>query len=731
MLLCLALAGAPGVLAQSSPEPGGRDPPRVGLALGGGGARGIAHVGVLKVLEELRVPVSRVAGTSMGAVIGGLYAAGYTATELEQIVTSFDWVDLFDDDPPREQLSYRRKQEDRDDFIKLELGLDSRGLLLSRGLVEGHKLNLALRRLLAPLSQDLDFETLAVPFRALAMDIETGEAVVLARGDLARALHASMTVPGVFTPDQVDGRFLVDGGIANNLPVDVVKPLVDVVIAVDVSADLRSAVNLRTVVDVSDQVVNTIIDRNEQAQLALLGERDIALKPGLGSLTSGEFARAGEAVQAGYQAAAAVREQLAPLGVDAEAYAEYQADRRRLLQRTLVPGRVRVTTDADLDARILRARIRARPGRPLETGALHRDLEGIYGLDYFERVDYRLLEEDGQLLLDVSARQKAWGPNYLRFGVALQDDLQGGNSFDLSARLTRVPVNRTGAEWRNVVRVGQRPLASSELFQPLGPGSPNFAAALVEAGADAREVLLDDGSRTEYRINATRVSLDLGRQFDNVAEVRAGLFARRSRIAPRLDDPELDVVDRLSVGWRASLGFDTLNSPYFPSRGHLFELGVTASRASFGADESFNVLDLKLVTAHRWGPGTFIVRSEFSDLRNTETPLINLRPLGGFLNLSGLAPGELSGQNIGIGNLIWLRRLNRAPLLPVDNPVYLGVSLETGHAWQQAESVRLGDFTQAASVFLGADTVLGPAYVAFGVAESDQRSLYLYLGKVF
>ncbi|MDH3453224.1 MAG: patatin-like phospholipase family protein, partial [Gammaproteobacteria bacterium] len=642
MLGWLALVWLPGffsaVAIATEPER-----PQIGLVLGGGGARGIAHVGVLKVLEEMRVPIARIAGTSMGAVLGGLYAAGYSAAQLERIVTSLDWVALFDDDPPREQLSFRRKQDDRDDVLKLELGIDERGLLLSRGFVEGHKLTLVLRRLLAPLPQDLDFDALGVPFRAVATDIETGDPVVLGRGDLARAIRASMAVPGVLTPDEIDGRFLIDGGISNNLPVDVIQAQVGLVIAVKVSAELKRAKALRSVLDVSDQAVNTVLERNQKAQLQLLGERDIVLQPALGDIASGEFARAREAVQAGYEAAAVLRERLAPLALEPAAYARYQEERRALLERRIIPGRIRVTTDSRLDPRILRDRIRALPGVPLDPGALQSDIEDIYGLDYFERVDFQLLETDGQMLLDIDARQKAWGPNYLRAGVALRDDFQGGNSFDLSVRLTRVPVNQSGAEWRNIVRVGQRPLAFTEFFQPLASGSNLFGAASLQAGADTREVSLSDDARVDYRINAADAGLDLGYQFGNVAELRAGIFDRRSRIAPRLDNPEVDPVDRYSAGWRLRFAYDSLDSLYFPSRGRLLQIDVKASRTGFGADESYEILDASLISAHRLDRGALVLRAELSDLRNSDAALLNLRPLGGFLNLSGLAPGEISG----------------------------------------------------------------------------------------
>ena len=235
----------PPTAPRSRPDPPGtaagrrRTRPRVGLVLSGGGARGAAHVGVLKVLEDMHVPIDAIAGTSMGAVVGGLYASGLNARQIEKLMTSINWQDAFRDRPSREDLTLRRKQEDETFLVKFPLGLRGGHVVLPRGLIQGQRLIETLRRLTLPVARISDFDQLPTPFRAVATDLETGEAVVMGSGDLTSAMRASLSGPGVFSPVEREGRLLVDGGIADNVPVDIARAMgVDVVIVVDVGFPL-------------------------------------------------------------------------------------------------------------------------------------------------------------------------------------------------------------------------------------------------------------------------------------------------------------------------------------------------------------------------------------------------------------------------------------------------------------------------------------------------------------
>src|SRR5678815_4756903 len=306
---CFVFGSSSVAVAQSGV--GSKATPRIGLVLSGGGARGLAHVGVLKVLEELRVPVHCVTGTSMGAIVGGAYAAGATASELEQFVRKADWDDVFRDSPPRTEISTRRKIDDYKTLFAPEYGVTPSSLFLPKGLIAGVSIEGFFRQLTQQVVEVGDFDRLPIPFRAVAADIETGEAVVLSRGSLSRAMRASMSVPGAIAPVEIDGRLLVDGGIANNLPIDEARKLCgDVIIAVNISTPALKRDEISSALTVGTQLINFLGKANVERQLASLGQRDVLIAPELGDISAGSFERAADAIRIGEAQARALADSL-------------------------------------------------------------------------------------------------------------------------------------------------------------------------------------------------------------------------------------------------------------------------------------------------------------------------------------------------------------------------------------------------------------------------------------
>ncbi|HWN37521.1 MAG TPA: patatin-like phospholipase family protein, partial [Gammaproteobacteria bacterium] len=304
--------------------------PQIGLVLSGGGARGGAHIGVLKALEELRVPVDYVAGTSIGAVVGGFYVSGMTVPELEHLVDSLEWETAFLNVTPRQLKSFRRKRDDDSFLVNQKPGLNDGEFELPVGLVQGQVIDMIISRETLRASQVDNFDQLAIPFRAVAGDIVTGEPVVLGTGSLSRAIRASMSIPAALAPIEIDGRLLVDGGIAMNLPVDVARDMgADVVIAVDISSDLLGRETLKSVLDITSQLTNLLTRTGTLQQRAKLTSDDVLLVPNFSDdLTSMEFARMGETVQTGYDSVMQHREEFERLAVSEEQYAAYLAARR-------------------------------------------------------------------------------------------------------------------------------------------------------------------------------------------------------------------------------------------------------------------------------------------------------------------------------------------------------------------------------------------------------------------
>src|SRR5882757_9720947 len=374
-----------------------RDPllrPRICVVLSGGGARGIAHIGVLKVLEDLKIPIDCIAGTSMGAVVGGLYASGMNAREIESTMRSVDWQEAFRDTPPRRDLAFRRKQDDRNFLVRLPLGLKHGQILLPKGFIQGQKLQETLRQLTLPFSNSTDFDSLPTPFRAVATDLETGSAVLLDKGDLAVAMRASISAPGVFAPVESQGRLLVDGGLAENLPVDVARQMhADILIVSDVSFPLQSRAALDSALSISNQMLAILVHKDTDRQRASLGSSDVLIEPVLGTTSSTDFTVANSTIAAGENAAHTMLARLDPLSVGDAAYHGYLA--RRASRGPGLPAIkfVRVDEQSKRYEKTILAEMQPLVGKPLNIDAVGTRITELYGLGNFETLDYALVKQ--------------------------------------------------------------------------------------------------------------------------------------------------------------------------------------------------------------------------------------------------------------------------------------------------------------------------------------------------
>ena len=411
------------VLAAEAPRP------RVGLVLSGGGARGAAHVGVLKVLEELRVPIDAISGTSMGAVVGGLYASGLSATEIEKLISSVNWQDAFQDRPPRAELGFRRKQDDRNFLVRYALGVTEKGFTLPTGLVQGQKLEQVLRNASLPVAAIDDFDRLPIPFRALATDLETGEAVVMDSGDLVTAMRASMSAPGVFSPAPRGGRLLVDGGLVENLPIDAARAMgVDVLIVVDVSFPLYQRDQLASPIEVTNQAFAILIRNRTLEQREKLSPTDIVIDPPLGRVTSVDFTRVPQALLAGESAARAARPALTALILDEARYRDYLTARNPRATKPPLVDFVKADPESQTYSALIEATMSDLVGKPLDAELIKERLSSLYALDLFESIDYSLVEEGERRGLRMNLRRKSWGPNYVRVGLESRGRFRGQQS---------------------------------------------------------------------------------------------------------------------------------------------------------------------------------------------------------------------------------------------------------------------------------------------------------------
>jgi len=705
------------------------DRPRIGLVLGGGGARGAAHIGVLKELERQRIPIDAIAGTSMGAIIGGLYASGKTPAELEDIVTTLDWADAMSDTPSREHLSFRRKLDDERYPITLELGVRDKELLLPMGFVEGQRLDLILRELTIDVSHIDNYDELPIPFRVIATDIGTGMPHVMGRGDLAQSIRASMSVPAIFAPVELDGRLLVDGGIAANLPVEVMREMdVDIIIAVDVEFPLYPVDELTSAVKISEQMLTILMRRDTLRQIELLADDDILIRPELGTFDSGNFAKTPETIGPGVQAAMAVSDQLAEVALDEQQFAQHLAQRVEPEPISTDLAFVRVVSDGGLSSAMLESHLDMEAGDPVDTIQLANAAEDLYGLNLYEQVSYRLVEEGGQMGVEFNARSKSYGPNVLKFAVSLENDFEGSTAFNVGTRLTRTSINARGAEWQTDLQLGTDPLLISEFYQPLSAGSRLFVAPRIDLRQRNLHTFVGEDAVARYRINESELAIDLGTHIGSIGEFRVGGYRGAGRARVKVGDPTLQNAKFDTGGILTRLRFDTRDDAQFPRSGIRADLKWNLSLPDFGADERFDTVETEIEGTWSHGKNSWHLGALYATTLDSKNAIQDLFTLGGFLRLSGLDRGEISGPHAAMARVMYYRRVSESTGGIFEVPIYLGASAEIGNTWQTRSDISFDSALVNGSLFAGFDTLIGPVYLAAGFGEGGRNNYYLFFG---
>jgi NTE family protein len=736
-LACTLGAGCSWSAGSWAAEPATR--PRICLVLSGGGARGMAHIGVLKVLEDLKIPVDCIAGTSMGAIVGGLYASGMTAQQIDATMRSLDWQEAFRDAPPRRDLAFRRKQDDRNFLVRLPLGLQHRKILLPKGFIQGQKLQETLRQLTLPFSNSTDFDLLPTPFRAVATDLETGNAVVMDKGDLAIAMRASMSAPGVFAPVELNGRLLVDGGLAENLPVNVARAMhADILIVSDVSFPLQPRAALDSPLSISNQMLAILVRKDSDRQRASLSPQDILIEPNLGSAPATDFASPSAVVARGEDGARAAIAKLSAYAVADNAYRAYLA--RRAAREPGLPAIkfVRVDAQSKRYEKTILAEMQPLVGKPLDLDQVGKRITELYGLGNFETLDYTLVEQgrgaDEESGLEVRARRKSWGPNYLRFGLNLEDDFQGNSRYNAAVRFVLTEINDLGAENLTDLQIGSDPKIVSEFYQPLTASRTWFVAPSARIEARDLPIYTKNLLVADFRDREVEADLDVGRNLGNWGEIRAGLHRINGLTRVRLGDPTLVEQQYNNGEYFFKFSYDRLDNVHFPREGQTFSLQWDANRTNLGADVASDKVTADWLMARSSGRNTVVLwTSAGSTLDGDYKPnaLPEFYSLGGFFNLSGLAPTSLIGPHYAIARAIYFRKIGRGGEGFFEFPAYIGASLELGNTWQHRGDMSFASARKDASLFVAFDTFLGPVYLGTGYDTSGTAAFYLFLGRTF
>jgi len=707
--------------------------PKTCLVLGGGGARGAAHIGVLKVLEREHVPIDCITGTSMGAIVGGMYAAGYRADEIEAILRGIDWKDMFQDDPSRVDLPMRRKQDELRFLGGIEFGLRDGKIALPRGLIQGQKLQLLLRRLLLSTLRTQKFDDLPIPFRSVATDIASGERVVFADGDLPLAIRASMSVPAAFAPIRVRGKLMVDGGITDNIPIDVARELgAQRLIVVDVSEPLAADDKLNSPFVIANQMLTTMMKHASDAQLRTLGADDLLLRPDLGDFTSADFERTVHAVELGEAAAQQVLGQLQRYAASDAEYARFAAHHKLAEFDPPLIAFLDVKRNRSRTAGYVEQRLSGEVGKPFDAQQLDKDIGAAYGEGSYERISYDLVQrDDGATGLSVQPVDKGWGPNFLRLGLRLSDNFNGRNSYQLYGEANFTGLNEHGGESRNRVQIGQVTELYSEFLQPLGARGEFYVAPYLQY--QAFNFPISSGTQidfAEYRLGRALGALELGWSPDARWQLSGTLEYGRESARLRIGQPDFPNFSSAFGGVMLRGIYDDLDKSGFPSHGTRVDVSQEYLLSALGSTDTAQITRLRWDTALSAGASNWLVGGNVSTANGhgISTQLAAFAPIGGLTNLSGYTENQLFASQTALLRGVYYRRMSDAQSL-FSVPVYLGGSLEAGGVWDTRRQIG-SNLIGAGSVFLGVDTLFGPIFLGYGYAQGGHNALYLTFGSL-
>jgi NTE family protein len=564
------------------------------------------------------------------------------------------------------------------------------------------------------------------------MDLLSGEEVVLDSGSLDRAILATLSSPGTLPPVEIDSRLLITGSLLNNLPVDVAREWgADVIIVADLGPYIRPAEDLNSVFDIVDQVSHLLQRHNSVASLSMLRDTDIVIGPTVGPAKETDFSSLEQRSEQGSRAVLAVADRLATIRLNDSQYEKISADRRLKRSTDPVITAIELSNDSDVDDELILAQLSQPLNARLDKEQLEADMRKIYGIGAFNSVDFILRPEGEDAVLELRTVESRTGNRFWRFGISLQDDLDGNSAYTGSASLTWTQLNSLGAEWRSVIRIGERQQLSTEFYQPVDRRGRYF----VSAGGGFVERNLNSFSGGDIvgqiRVQELVGQLSVGRVFGNSGEFRLGLLrgtgSSRSNIGSGIPSIDFDI-----GGVSASATYDAFDNIYFPRNGAQASLEWTGQRESLGSSIDVDILSGRIAVVGTWGAhsllGALDVQTQLDDVAGAQ----NLLTTGGLFRLSGFQRDELSGRHTAVGRAIYYRQIRSNPLRGLLNAsLYLGASLEVGNAWQNSSDMSLSNSLLAGSLFVGADTFIGPVYFAGGLAEGGHAALYLFVGRPF
>ncbi|HTQ97801.1 MAG TPA: patatin-like phospholipase family protein [Candidatus Acidoferrum sp.] len=701
--------------------------PSVGVALEGGGALGEAHIGVLKWFEEHHIPVDYLAGTSMGGLVGGLYATGKTADQLRDIVQTADWSLLLGGETPYQDMSFRRKEDAREIPNSIEIGL-KHGATLPPGLNSGHQVNLLIDRETLPFSTIKSFDELPIPFRCVSTEIVSGKAYVFRDGSLSDAMRSTMSIPGVFAPVRRGDQIFVDGGLVDNLPTDVVRKMgADVVIAVHLQIAPASAKEIQSAFSVLGRSVALVIAETEIRGMA---GADLIVKADVEKYSTTDYAKTEELMKIGYDAAEEKAQILKAYALNDKDWAEYVREKNaRILTRVGIPQFVKiegVTGEAEVNVHKFLTPL---VGKPIDQPTLDQLVTRLTGVGRYDSITYDMIQENGQDGLLVRIHEKSYAPPTLRPGVVVDGTQTDDVNFTAGARLTFMDVAGFRSEWRTDFEFGETYGIASDLYKPFRPLGKWFMDPFVRASQNTFLVYKKSNPQADYRIDDVLGGIDLGYAISRFSEVRAGYGIGYRNEDLRLGTPDFASTSGQVGALHARYILDHTNEAVIPTKGYYVQTDFVFFNKYPDAAEAFPTLTTTLQyfqpVLHR--DSAFIIGTAGSTLGYTKTGDPQFF-LGGVGRLTAYGLNELLGDQYFVGRVGYLRQIATLPTF-VGKSVYLIGYGEVGKMYGDPFGAPRLSGDGAAGLI--ADTAFGPMFIGGSVGDTGHHKWFFQLGRVF
>ncbi|WP_279244745.1 patatin-like phospholipase family protein [Candidatus Litorirhabdus singularis] len=709
-------------------ESGATERPRVGLVLAGGGAKGGAHVGVLKVLEEIQVPIDCIAGTSMGALVGAGYASGIPAAELEEFVTGIDWKLIVGGQGRRKLEPIEQKRSGVTYSNNLELGIKDGAVMFPGGFVSTSSIEDLLRSYVAQSRMQPDFDRLPIPFRAVATDMVTGDMVIIKQGDLATAMRASMAIPGAFAPVITDTQVLSDGGMVRNIPVDVARDLcADLVIVVNLVEPAVDASQLQSATQLVGRSMDVMIRANEELQLNSLGAGDIRIDVHMGDIGTADFEKIPATIPLGEAAARAVADQLSALAVPKAQYLAWRGtvtsgqEIKAQLAGVRFDGLERVNPD------FLAQRSQVRAGDTVDTQAISDEAQRMSALQEFESVEYRLEGDPENPTLVWLPKEKRVGPNYLEFDLGLYASEKGDLAFSVYAQHKRTWLNALGAQWRNELQLGYDSFISSRFYQPLEVSQTLFVEPRLALSRSTEDLFTDGDRVAVYRFGDLEGGADLGLNLGNLSQVRLGYLYAKRDINVSTGNPVLPEEKVTDAGVQFSFTLDSRDNSFNPTSGVALALEFSQSDESMGADRDWERLEVGAATALPVRNDVIWLSAAGGTSLGGDLPGDRYFKIGGPGSFPGYQLGEVRTEEYWTVSTSYLWQVKE--ILSVrGQALYAGLGLQAGEFNNRLDLVDDG-VVYGGSVYFTGRTPVGPLTVGVGATTTDTYSLWLAVGR--